>query len=419
MSMEASEMVKTLVVRTFDVLSRLGLGGMFVYAAWTKIQDPALFASSVASYDILPDDLVGLVALVLPMVELLSGVVLVFTRWSREAALIMLGMMLVFLAGLVQAAVRGLEISCGCFGADGEPDSTSLVWTIVRDVLLLVPVVWLVLRPKAWIWRRPSGVGILVSLVCLAAPVAIRADAAPAGTSVVTAERWTADFPAALERARAEHRPLLIMGGSRNCKLCKRVENVLDNKVLDAWVKDTGIYLVRFHFDDTNAVPAQAAAAQFLMASPFIVQKGVPYVGVYWPRAAGGELRTAFTFSRNVDFGARHPSLMGSFVLKMNEVLAGYFATFPARPTLDEVLERAARQVSVAAEGPGGVRMSPADGRLKDGSTLKLIAAPAAGAALLGWRRPDGCMLKAGRNRTLTLADSAPEGVYTAVFGTR
>ena len=414
-------MVKTLIVRTFDVLSRLGLGGMFVYAAWTKIQDPALFASSVASYDILPDDLVGLVALVLPMVELLSGIVLVFTRWSREAALIMLGMMLVFLVGLVQAAVRGLEISCGCFGADGEPDGTSLVWTIVRDVLLLIPIVWLVLRPKAWIWRRPSGVGILLALVCLAAPLAVRADAASAGTppAEVAAERWTADFPAALERARAGHRPLLIMGGSRNCKLCKRVENVLDNKVLDVWVKDTGIYLVRFHFDDTNAVPAQAAAARFLMASPFIVRKGVPYVGVYWPKAAGDELRTAFTFSRNVDFGAHHASLMGSFVLKMNEVLSEYFATFPARPTLDEVLERAARQIAVTVEGPGSVRMSPADGRLKDGSTLKLTAAPAAGASLLGWRRPDGRMLKAGRNRTLTLADSAPEGVYTAVFGKR
>ena len=412
-------MAKQFLIRAFDVLARLGLGGMFVYAAWTKIQDPALFASSIESYRILPADLVGVVALVLPMVELLSGLALVFTKWSREAALLMLGMMLVFLFGLVQAAVRGLRISCGCFGADGDPGDTSLVWTIVRDLLLLVPIVWLVLRPNAWIWRRPSGVGILAALVCLACPALAVDPAVATNEPPVAAERWTTDFPAALGLARANHRPLLLLGASRNCKLCKRVENVLDNKVFDTWVKGTGIYLVRFHFDDTNASPAQAAAATFLMESPFSVQKGVPYVGAYWPKASNDAVRTAFTFSRNVDFGGRHPSLMGSLVLKLDEVLADYFAAFPSRPGLDEILEKSVRLVSVASEGGGQVKMSPADGRLKDGSTLKLTAVPDRGQVLQGWRRPDGHLLKAGRNKTLTLSDSAPEGTYTAVFGPR
>lgn len=137
----------------FDIVFRLGLGGLFVYSAWGKIQDPALFADSVAGYQMLPSVVVSWVALVLPMVELLSGVLLVFTKWSREGALLIGIMLAVFLLGLTQALARGLDISCGCFGESETEGGTTLGGAVVRDLLLFIPTIWLMFRPNGWIWR--------------------------------------------------------------------------------------------------------------------------------------------------------------------------------------------------------------------------------------------------------------------------
>ncbi len=131
----------------FEVAVRLALGGVFAWAAWSKLDDPALFASQVAAYRILPQPLVELVALVLPPLELLSGIMLVATKWSREAAFAMLAMLAVFTIALAQAAVRGLDIACGCF-ADEAADrgAMALAVAMVRDLLMMVPLAWLLCR---------------------------------------------------------------------------------------------------------------------------------------------------------------------------------------------------------------------------------------------------------------------------------
>ena len=67
-----SESGKRRVFDALEVLARLGLGGLFAFSAVGKIKDPALFADAVGRYEMLPQAAVGLFALVLPMVELLS-----------------------------------------------------------------------------------------------------------------------------------------------------------------------------------------------------------------------------------------------------------------------------------------------------------------------------------------------------------
>ena len=43
------------VLRVLTILLRLSLGGIFLYAAWTKLKDPwALFAMAIDSYQLLP-----------------------------------------------------------------------------------------------------------------------------------------------------------------------------------------------------------------------------------------------------------------------------------------------------------------------------------------------------------------------------
>lgn len=128
--------------------ARVVVGGVFVWSAWTKIQDPALFLESVLAYDMLPYLPAAVFALVLPMVELTCGIALVFTKWHREAAVLICAMLAAFMVALAQALVRGLDISCGCFADASSHGRLAIGYALVRDVVLLVPSVWLA-RPVA------------------------------------------------------------------------------------------------------------------------------------------------------------------------------------------------------------------------------------------------------------------------------
>jgi len=133
------------------LLARLYLGGLFVHASWHKILHPHTFALDVATYQILPLVLVNLFALVLPWVELLSGIMLIVGFRTRAASLLVTGMMVMFMVALGSALARGLNMSCGCFASD-EADLIS--WrTMFRDAAWLALAVYVLLCD-----RRPLGV---------------------------------------------------------------------------------------------------------------------------------------------------------------------------------------------------------------------------------------------------------------------
>lgn len=113
---------------------RLILGAIFVYAAWVKLRLPwQLFAMSIDSYQLLPSSLVEVLARTLPWVELLLGLMLIAGRWLRYSSTMISLLLLVFFSLMVRAAVKGQEISCGCFG----PGETISWKTMLRDGLML------------------------------------------------------------------------------------------------------------------------------------------------------------------------------------------------------------------------------------------------------------------------------------------
>ena len=114
--------------------ARLIMAGIFIYASIEKIAHPAVFAKDVYNYQILPDVLINLTALVLPWLELLLGLCLLTGVWLPGAVLAVNGLLLVFLAALVFNLARGLDVNCGCFGAAGLGPSMSTGWYLLRDV---------------------------------------------------------------------------------------------------------------------------------------------------------------------------------------------------------------------------------------------------------------------------------------------
>lgn len=131
--------------KLFLLLLRVVIGGVFLYAGGLKILNPLQFADSIATFQVLPSELINLVALALPPFEILLGVCLISGLYLRQAAFSLLVLSLLFALFLVQAIGRGLEVDCGCFGVS-EPSAWSAWVSLGRDLLLILGCGWLWLR---------------------------------------------------------------------------------------------------------------------------------------------------------------------------------------------------------------------------------------------------------------------------------
>ncbi|MEM1159269.1 MAG: MauE/DoxX family redox-associated membrane protein [Verrucomicrobiota bacterium] len=124
---------------------RLVLAGVFIYAGILKIGDPLAFADNIDQYQLLPDACINVIALSLPVFEVLSGVMLLTGRFDRLASGSIVVMAVIFAIALTSAIVRGLVIDCGCFGSS-EPDRWSAWWALGRDLLILAGAGWIYAR---------------------------------------------------------------------------------------------------------------------------------------------------------------------------------------------------------------------------------------------------------------------------------
>lgn len=110
----------------FTLVVRLGLGFLFLWSCLPKIRQPYDFLSTVYDYQLVGPKLGMLTAMTLPWLELLVSLCLlggIFVSGALLASIAMAGM---FTSVLGWALYRGLEISCGCFGAGTELISYSV-----------------------------------------------------------------------------------------------------------------------------------------------------------------------------------------------------------------------------------------------------------------------------------------------------
>lgn len=132
------------VLAAVGVPVRVYLGGVFLHASLHKIQEPYEFALSVATYQILPLGLVNLFAIVLPWLELVTGLLLIAGAWTKENALLILGMMILFTTSLGIALARGYQMSCGCFASQEAAEQIG-TGTLVRDLFWILLAAYVLL----------------------------------------------------------------------------------------------------------------------------------------------------------------------------------------------------------------------------------------------------------------------------------
>jgi len=94
----------------------LVVGGIFIYAGAIKALDPIRFASDIDNYKILPWMIAAGLAFYLPWLEILCGLALISRRLYLGGLSILTALTSVFILAAVAAKIRGLDITCGCFG---------------------------------------------------------------------------------------------------------------------------------------------------------------------------------------------------------------------------------------------------------------------------------------------------------------
>ena len=134
---------------------RLLLGAFFVYASLDKIWSPAAFAKIVYQWQVVGPVPSNLVAVTLPWIELLAGLLLIAGAWKRESALVIALLLVVFIVSAGSVMARGIDVeNCGCVSvakADA-PSSWPPAWTkgvgwflVSRNLVLLGAALVLVL----------------------------------------------------------------------------------------------------------------------------------------------------------------------------------------------------------------------------------------------------------------------------------
>jgi len=137
--------------------ARIYLAVIFLLACYHKLLDPASFALDIATYQILPLATVNLMAIVLPWVELVAGLMLLVGFRTRAAALLVAAMMTMFTVAIAIALHRGLEMSCGCFASQGAAEDPISGLTMLRDLGWLVLALYVL-----FLDRNPMGIDRLL-----------------------------------------------------------------------------------------------------------------------------------------------------------------------------------------------------------------------------------------------------------------
>ncbi len=137
------------ISRSITTVARLVVGLVFIMAALDKIQNPDPFAHSIINYNMVPFEVVNLMALVLPWMELLIGTALVLGIWMRTGAALAGALLVMFIGAVSAAMIQGLNINCGCFSQTG--DGTKVGWPkVLENTGLTILAVWVYLFPDSY-----------------------------------------------------------------------------------------------------------------------------------------------------------------------------------------------------------------------------------------------------------------------------
>ncbi|MCD4721656.1 MAG: DoxX family membrane protein [Desulfobacula sp.] len=118
--------------RYLALVLRLYIAWLFIDAGMYKINYTAEFAETIASYRMAPYWAVNFMAITMPWIELVCGILLVCGIRVRSSIVIAGLFLAIFTVGIAVNLVWDSPISCGCFHSMGDDISWS---TLLRDLI--------------------------------------------------------------------------------------------------------------------------------------------------------------------------------------------------------------------------------------------------------------------------------------------
>jgi uncharacterized membrane protein YphA (DoxX/SURF4 family) len=126
---------------------RIALAALFIYAGIVKLFDPRAFTAIISAYDLMPEALLPLFAVGLPLIETIAGLALVLDRpWGLH---LITGLLALFVLVLGYGILGDLNVDCGCFGAEELDKRAALRAAFYRDLFLIG-----VVAPYLYLCRR-------------------------------------------------------------------------------------------------------------------------------------------------------------------------------------------------------------------------------------------------------------------------
>lgn len=125
--------------------ARLGLAALLTISGALKVGHADALASSLAGYQLLPASALAPIALALPFLEIGVGLYLLVGLFTRMAAIVATVQFALYAAAISSALLRGLPVSCGCFGPNDRAKGDWL--HVALDIALVFVSVALAARP--------------------------------------------------------------------------------------------------------------------------------------------------------------------------------------------------------------------------------------------------------------------------------
>ena len=129
-------------LKYLQILFRLIVGIVFIYASYDKILDPISFSKNIHNFHITPIFIENLAALIIPWLELIIGILLILGLFLEGTTTITIALLMFFIFILSQAVFRGIDVHCGCFKSEAEIATVDLrfqlIKRIVEDIILLI-----------------------------------------------------------------------------------------------------------------------------------------------------------------------------------------------------------------------------------------------------------------------------------------
>jgi uncharacterized membrane protein YphA (DoxX/SURF4 family) len=129
--------------RLFKIGLRVVVSVVFIVAGFEKVLEPETFTAAIKNYHMVPNGLVNILALGIPMTELGVGICLFFGIKPRIMGWVICLLLVVFLGAISHALWRGEPMNCGCFL--GEDTSIASMWiSFFRNWVLLIATLFII-----------------------------------------------------------------------------------------------------------------------------------------------------------------------------------------------------------------------------------------------------------------------------------